>query len=95
MIDYTVVFNHPDYETPEALQIATPEFVHINSLETRYVHLMFFGRLANEWGYDWDEMQFAPQTDLSQTHGTIMIKDHALSYDIVADHQRSDMCRAG
>lgn len=92
MIDYTVVFNRPDNNTPEFVCIDTPEFVHINTLETRYVHLMFFGRLANEWGYDWDDMRFAPQTDLSLPHGTIMIKDKPLYYDIVAgNHTPTDM----
>ena len=84
MIDYTVVFSCPDNNRSEVVSIGVPEFVHINTLETRYVHLMFFGRLAKEWAYGWDDMRFAPQTDLSLTHGSILIKDKTLHYDIIA-----------
>ncbi len=78
MNDYTVVFDHPDD--------CTPEVVHITTLETRYVHLMFLGKLANEWEYGWEDMRFAEQTDLSLSHGAIMIKDKPLRYDILPGH---------
>ncbi len=76
MNDYTVVFDHPDQHTPEC--------IHISTLETRYVHLMFFGKLANEWEYGWEDMRFAEQTDLSLSHGAIMIKDKPLRYRVNA-----------
>ncbi len=79
MNDYTVVFDHPNEHTPE--------YVHITTLETRYVHLMFFGKLANEWGYDWEEMRFDKQTNLSRAHGKIIIKDKSLPYEILPGHQ--------
>ena len=79
MNDYTVVFDRPDQHTPEC--------IHISTLETRYVHLMFFGKLANEWGYGWEEMRFDEQTDLSLAHGTIMLGDKPLHYDILPGHQ--------
>ncbi len=81
MNDYTVVFDHPDDHTLEFMHITIP------TLETRYVHLMFFGKLANEWGYDWEDMRFDEQTNLSLAHGTIMIKDKPLHYDILPGHQ--------
>ena len=49
MNDYTVVFDHPHEHTPE--------YVHISTIDTRHVHLMFFGTLANEWEYGWEEMR--------------------------------------
>ena len=79
MNDYTVVFDHPDD--------CTPEVVHITTLETRYVHLMFFGKLANEWEYGWENMRFDQQTNLSRAHGAIMIKDKSLHYKILPGHQ--------
>ncbi len=77
---YTVVFEHPDEHTLE--------YVHIRTVNTRYVHLMFFGILANEWGYGWDDLRFADEADLSLASGTIMILDKALHYDILPGHQQ-------
>lgn len=82
MNQYTVVFNHPD---DNILQ-----FAHINTLAPRYVHLMFFGKLANEWGYGWDDMRFAQGTDLYLMHGTIMIQDRPLRYHILNGHYKTD-----
>ncbi len=81
MNNYTVVFEHPDEHTPE--------YVYIRAADTRYAHLMFFGKLANEWGYGWDDMRFAEGADLSLAHGTIMILDNALHYTILPGHQKS------
>ena len=79
MNDYTIVFDHPNEHTPE--------YVHINTIDTRHVHLMFFGKLTNEWEYGWEDMRFAEQTDLSLSHGAIMIKDKVLHYEILPGHQ--------
>ena len=48
----------------------TPEFVHISTPEIRYAHLMFFGKLANEWGLGWDDLSFSDKTSFTQAHGT-------------------------
>ena len=66
MNDYTVVFDHPHEHTPE--------YVHIKTIDTRHAHLMFFGKLANEWDYGWENMRFDKQTNLSRAHGAIMVK---------------------
>ena len=76
MNTYTVVFDHPDDATAEYMQIRT--------VSTHYAHLMFFGTLAKEWGYEWEDMYFAKQTDLFSSHGIIMIKDKPLHYEILA-----------
>ena len=81
MNHYTVVFNHHDDNTLE--------FVHINTKSTRFVHLMFFGKLANEWGYGWDDIRFGQPTGLDLSHGTIMIHDRPLHYDILSGHHKS------
>lgn len=80
MNNYTVVFEHPDKHTPE--------YVYIRAANTRSAHLMFFGKLANVWGYGWDDMRFAEGIDLSQTDGTIIISDNALHYTILPGRQR-------
>ena len=82
MNQYTVFFNHPDDNMLE--------IVHINTLATRYVHLMFFGKLANEWGYGWDDIRFAQGTDLYRPHGTIMIHDSPLHYNIISGDNKTD-----
>ena len=82
MNDYTIVFDHPNEHTPE--------YVHISTIDTRHVHLLFFGTLANEWEYGWEEMQFAKQTNLSRAHGAVMIKDKSLHYKILPGHQKPD-----
>lgn len=81
MSNYTVVFEHPDEHTSK--------YVHIRAADTRSAHLMFFGKLANEWGYGWNDMRFAEGADLSLAHGTIMILDSALHYTILPGHQKS------
>lgn len=82
MKNYTVVFNHPD---DNRLTL-----VYINTLETRYVHLMFFGKLANEWGYGWDDLKFGQPTDLDALQGTIMIHGHPLHYHIVSEDRKPE-----
>ena len=82
MNQYTVVFRHP---TDNAV-----EFVHINTLATRYVHLMFFGKLAKEWGFGWDNMQFAQSIDLTLNQGTIMIQDRPLLYKILNGYYQTE-----
>ncbi len=77
---YTVVIEHPDERTLE--------YVHIHTVNTHYVHLMFFGLLANEWGYGWDDLRFTGDADLSVASGTIMIIDQALPYEILPGHQK-------
>jgi hypothetical protein len=80
MNDYTVVFDHPDHQTPERL--------HLTMMNIRHVHLMFFGKLANEWDDGWEAMRFDDQADLSLAHGTILIKDKPpLHYTILPGHQ--------
>ncbi len=80
MNDYTVVFDHPDHQTPECL--------HISTGDARHVHLMFFGKLADEWDYGWEAMRFDDKTDLSLAHGTILIKGKPpLHYQILSGHQ--------
>lgn len=82
MNPYTVVFNHPDDN-----RLAC---IHIDTLETRYVHLMFFGKLANDWGYGWDDMKFGQPTDLGLSYGRIMIHDRPLHYQILNGHYEPD-----
>ena len=48
---------------------------------------MFFGKLANEWGLGWDDLSFSDKTSFTQAHGTIMIGDKPLHYDILPGHQ--------
>lgn len=81
MKQFTVFFRHP---TDDSL-----ELVHINTLETRYVHLMFFGKLATEWGFGWDNMQFAQATDLGLAQGSILIHDRPLNYNIFNGYYNS------
>lgn len=80
MNTYTIIFDHPDDATPECIQIRT--------VSTNYAHLMFFGTLAKEWGYDWEEMHFDKQTDLFSSQGTIMIRDKPLHYEIVCGREK-------
>ena len=75
MNNYSVVFEHPEQHTSES--------VHIRAADTRSAHLMFFGKLANEWGYGWDDIHFAEGVDLSLIDGTIMIAGNALQYTIL------------
>jgi hypothetical protein len=83
---YTVVFDHPDDFTPACM--------HIRIIATNYVHLMFFGTLAKEWGYEWEDMWFDKQTDLFSSRGIIMIKGKPLYYEILAGHHKpSDRVR--
>ena len=83
MKNYTVVFNHPED--------SRLTLIHINTLATRYVHLMFFGKLANEWGYGWNDLKFAQQTDLEASQGTIMIDDQPLHYHILSDDLKANV----
>ena len=79
MQDYTVVFKHPGDQTLGS--------IHICNVNIRHAHMAFLGELANEWGFGWDDICFGEETDLSQSHGTIMIGDKPLHYDILPGHQ--------